>query len=214
MTKSMVDVREYVRELRKNNQVASIAPALAADFQRRMAECLTERELVGVDYLNSFVYNDDPGVCGSHDYLDANMVMFDAAADYCERVIGLPRDIFERDALSAEEMESADDAVLTLFNTGWDEAKKQGFSKTWRDVSDHDFRKDVGLLVLRVPASATGSHPLEEEISSEFEAAYERVVGANGDLRSLAHAVGDGNNDDVGAFVEAVKNAQALSLVR
>jgi hypothetical protein len=212
--KTMSDVREYMRERHRLGTVESIAPDLAKDFQRRMAENLIERELVGIDYLNSFVYDSDSGVCGSHDYLDANMVMLDAVADFCERVVGIPRDVFLEEALSEEEVADADGAVLTLFRVGWDEAKKLGFSETWNELSDPDLRKDLGLLLLKIPVNAASNHPLEDEISAEFEGAYERVVGGNDDLKKLAYALGDGDDSPVAVrgFVEAVVSSRSSVL--
>ncbi|TLX16117.1 hypothetical protein [Rhizobium sp. MHM7A] len=213
MTKTMTDLKNYVADLQRNGQVSSIAETLASDVRRRMAENLTERELVGIDYLNTFIYDEDPLVCGSHDYVDANMVVFDAVADFSERVVGIPRDVFIENALTAEEVQDADGAVLTLIRTGWDEVKKQGFSNLWRETADDDLRKNLGLLVLTVPSSATSGHALQEEISSDFDEAYERIVGASPELRELADKLEDSesNPDAVQAFVEAVKSAQAPS---
>lgn len=211
MTKTMFDLKNYVANLRSRGQLWAIADSLASAVRRRMAESLTERELVGVDYLNTFIY--DSYACGSHDYVDANMVVFDAVADFSEREVGVPRDIFIENALSAEEVQETDSAVLTLFRTGWDEAKKQGFSKLWRETGDPDLRKSLGLLVLEVPSSATSSHPLNAEISSDYKDAYERIIGSNQELRELYDKLGDkeGEVDGVQAFVDAVKSAKAPS---
>lgn len=213
MTKTMTDLKNYVADLQRKGQVPSIAEALASDVRRRMAESLTERELVGIDYLNTFIYDEDPLICGSHDYVDANMVVFDAVADFSERVVGLPRDVFIEEALSAEEVQDADGAVLTLIRTGWDEAKKQGFSDLWRETGDPDLRKNLGLLVLKVPSSATSDHPLREEISSDFDEAYGRIVGSSQELRELADKLNENedNAEAVQAFIEAVRSAQVPS---
>jgi hypothetical protein len=212
MTKTMIDLKSYVADLRRSGKVSSIAEALASDVQRRMSECLSERELVGIDYLNTFVYDEDPFVCGSHDYLDANMVVFDAVADFSERVVGLPRDEFIEKALSAEQVQDADGAVLTLIRTGWDEAKKQGFSKLWRETSDDDLRKDLGLLVLTVPSSEDSARVLQRELTSDYDEAYERIVGSNHELAQLAGKLDEADSTgSVEAFVEAVRNARVNS---
>jgi hypothetical protein len=213
MTKTMTDLKNYVTDLQRNGQVSSIAESLASDVRRRMAECLTERELVGIDYLNTFIYNEDPYVCGSHDYVDANMVIFDAVADFSEREVGVPRDVFIENALSAEEVQDADGAVLTLIRAGWDEAKKQGFSNLWRENADDDLRKNLGLLVLASPTSAGSSHPLNAEIASEFDGTYKRVVGGSAELQELADKLNEseGKAEEVQSFVEAVKSVQAPS---
>ncbi len=210
--KTITDLRSYVGSLQRAGEVSSIAEALASDVRRRMSECLTERELVGIDYLNSFVYHEDPFVCGSHDYLDANMVVFDAVADFSERVIGVARDEFLEKALSAEEVQDADGAVLTLIKTGWDEVKRQGFSKLWREITDDDLRRDLGLLILSVPSSADTARALRHELETEYAAAHERVVGVSEELGRMAEPLkGDARSEAVDAFIEAVKDAKVHS---
>lgn len=211
--KTMTDLRSYVQNLQRTGEVSSIAEVLASDVRRRMAECLDGRELVGIDYLNSFVYHEDPFVCGSHDYLDANMVVFDAVADYSERVVGIPRDEFLEKALSAEEVQDADGAVLTLIKTGWDEAKRQGFSKLWSEIADDDLRRDLAILILTPPSSADASHPLRHELENEYAAARERIVGTSEELGRMAETLkGDAGSEVADTFVETVKEARAYSI--
>ena len=215
MTKKMIDLKNYVADLQRSGRVDTIAAPLATDVRRRMEECLTEEELVGIDYLNYFVYNSDPYVCGSHDYLDANMVVLDAVADFSERVVGVPRDEFLEKALSAEEVQDADGAVLTLIKTGWNEVKRQGFSKLWSETLDDDVRRDLAVLVLVVPTSADASHALFKELRNEYDDAYMRIVGTNEDLGRKADALHDDDQPEtVSTFIDAVRDAKAQSLTR
>lgn len=208
MTKSMTDIADYVRDLQRRSKLTDIAAPLAKDIRRRMNECLSERQLIGVDYLNTFIY--DPGVCGSHDYIDANGPVFEAIADYCEREIGVPRDLFLEQALVSDDTQPDDGVVIALMNLGWDQVKKEGFSRLWLATDDMDLRHDVGLMLLDTPASQGGSHVLVDEQKADVALARERLVGGDESLSDQSSKIieGDLGGDETVSFLEAVKAAR------
>jgi hypothetical protein len=177
MSVTMSALKDHYRDLQEGGALAGVATVLAKNIRRRMAECLAERERMGVDYMNTFVY--DASVCASHDYLDANMVVFDALADYCERELGINREYFIEHALSAEEVADADGAVLGLMNRGWDRVKAEGFSDLWQAEQSDAIRSDVSILLLKAPSSASGDHPLARGFEEKRDEVAARI-GADG----------------------------------
>lgn len=210
MTVTMNALKVHVQNLRERGALASVATVLAMDIRRRMAECLTERERIGVDYLNTYVY--DVSVCGSHDYLDANMVVFDALADYCARELGMEREYFIENALSAEEVADADGAVIVLMNRGWDRAKVEGFSDLWQAEQSDAIRSDVATIVLQPPASAKGDHPLVGRFETTREEVVERI-GADVDDDALQNSTDQELRKMVGRLCELSAKAHSAPAI-
>lgn len=210
MTKSLDDVSNHFREARLLNRTDEVGRALSVDIRQRMGELLSERELIGIDYLNTFVYDKD--VCGSHEYLDANMPVFDAIADYCERVVGIDRETFHATALVADDSHANDGVVVSLMQLGWDQVKKDGFSKLWAADGALDIKKDIALIALELPSGEHGVRALLEEQKDE-DAAFARLTDGGNELHDMATKIkagGDGNGTDIIAFLEAIKASRGI----
>ncbi len=86
---------------------------LAAEFCRQMHEQLCATHMEEVVLLNAQETN--PLVCHSHDFCDANVVMFEAFTEVCDA----PED--------DEDFDISDQVVLDLMNAAWSIAKKADF---------------------------------------------------------------------------------------
>jgi hypothetical protein len=192
MSETTKTVYEAVKQHRLNGKLGDIAVMLANDIRRRMGEVLTERQMIGVDYLNTFIY--DPALCGSHDYTDANLPIFEAIGDFCEREFKVDRETFMEEALVNDDESSNDFAVVDLMNLGWNEVKKGGFSQLWNATDDTDLRRDIGLLVLEVPPTSDIRTTLLRERGEENQKAFERM-GADTDMQDK---ITDIVQDDLG----------------
>lgn len=210
MTKSLNDVSNHVREARLFNRTDELGKAISADIRKRMGELLSERELIGIDYLNTFVYDKD--TCGSHEYLDANMPVLDAVADYCERVVGLDRETFYSNALVADDSHGNDGLVVSLMQLGWDQVKKDGFSKLWSADGDLDIKKDIAIIALELPSGEHGVRALLEEQKDE-DAAFARLTDGGTELHDMATKIksgGDSDGLDIIAFLETIKASRGI----
>lgn len=87
---------------------ATLVEQLAAAFTRELANQLTKQQWLTVCRRNRV--ETDPGVCHSHDYCDANMVM-----DAAFRSLGL-------DPFGGGD--TMPDAMVDLWNDAWDRAKR------------------------------------------------------------------------------------------
>jgi hypothetical protein len=92
------------------------AEVLAERFVTHMRESLTRAQLAEVDARNAV--ESDPGICHSHDFCDANVVMLAAWED-----VGLKFD----DDLAGEGDLNPKGAAL--WNEAWDLARARGFGK-------------------------------------------------------------------------------------
>lgn len=84
-------------------------PELAHEFSRVLREWLTDDEMAQVIERNAEV--DDPAICASHDFCDANMAMYEAF----ERVMGHPIDTRKK-------------ADLAVWDKAWNMAKASDFA--------------------------------------------------------------------------------------
>lgn len=205
MTKTIKDIDLFIQEKTAAGEIAAVSVVLANDIRRRMRECLGEHELTGIDYLNTFIYA-DPGICASHDYIDANMPVYDAVGDFCEREIGLPRDVYAAMALSEE-----DSKVVDLMQIGWDRIKAEGFSTLWLSTEDEELRRNAGLVILRAP-NAEGN-PLGREIVTRMAGAYTALVGDDRALEVKVNTIisGRGTESDVSEYLDMVKARQSAA---
>lgn len=89
------------------------APALADAFRRAMRHRLTPGQLTLVDRRNAA--RGDKLSCATHDFCDANMVMFAAFTDVMKR-----------------EPDVGDQADADVINAAWDIAIARGFAETKR----------------------------------------------------------------------------------
>ncbi|MGU4699207.1 hypothetical protein K6L09_21290 [Burkholderia cepacia] len=79
--------------------------AMAQSFSKKLVEIHTPEQMV--DIIISNRHEDNAGICHSHDYCDANMVMLE---------------VFEENNLNVE-----DEANHAIWNEVWDIAKKNEF---------------------------------------------------------------------------------------
>lgn len=86
----------------------AIALKLAREFSEEIKEALTVQQFREV--LDRNAAEDNPGVCHTHDFMDANMPMSDAF----ERVVG-------------HEVDGNNDEDVSLWNAAWDIAKAAKF---------------------------------------------------------------------------------------
>ncbi len=88
--------------------------ALAREFSRCLRATLDAQEMKEV--LDRNAAQDNPGVCHSHDFCDANMVMQTAAKNlgYAEN-------------FDTADTEDQIDDCCSLWNAAWNEAKSTGF---------------------------------------------------------------------------------------
>ena len=84
-------------------------PELAHEFSRVLREWLTDDEMEQVIERNAEV--DDPAICASHDFCDANMAMYEAF----ERVMGHPVDTRKK-------------ADVAMWDKAWNMAKASDFA--------------------------------------------------------------------------------------
>lgn len=84
-------------------------PELSHEFSRVLREWLTDDEMAQVIERNAEV--DDPRVCASHDFCDANMAMYEAF----ERVMGHPIDTRKK-------------ADVAMWDKAWNMAKASDFA--------------------------------------------------------------------------------------
>jgi hypothetical protein len=147
MSNNLKTVGKTVAKLRADGKLDDLASPIAADIRNRMREYLTEQQLIGIDYLNTFIYL-DTGICGSHDYIDANEPAFEGVGDFCERVYGVDRGVFKEQALTNDdEGENGSFVAVDLMNLGWTRLKSEGFSRLWGASDDDDLRRNIGVLV-------------------------------------------------------------------
>ncbi len=212
MTTTMKPIYEAVRALRMANKLDTLAAPIAADIRRRMSELLSERELIGVDYLNSFIYA-DRDVCGSHDYLDANEPVFEAIADFCEREHKIDRTSFHEQALVSDDNTGEDFVVVELMNLGWARVKDEGFSQLWNATVDQELRRDIGVLVFDLPRSEDRQKALISDRQEFATEAFERL-GADAELKERIADIAMNNlgTDDILAVLQTVTERKGPSI--
>lgn len=94
---------------RRPSHAAPHTSELAHEFSRILRDWLTEDEIEQVIERNAEV--DDPAVCASHDFCDANMAMYEAF----ERVMGHPIDTRKK-------------ADVAVWDKAWNMAKASDFA--------------------------------------------------------------------------------------
>ena len=94
---------------RRPSHAAPHTSELAHEFSRILRDWLTEDEIEQVIERNAEV--DDPAVCASHDFCDANMAMYEAF----ERVMGHPIDTRKK-------------ADVAMWDKAWNMAKASDFA--------------------------------------------------------------------------------------
>lgn len=94
---------------RRNPGASHNARALAHEFSRILRDWLTEEEIEQVIERNAEV--DDPAVCASHDFCDANMAMYEAF----ENIMGHPIDPQKK-------------ADASVWDKAWNMAKASDFA--------------------------------------------------------------------------------------
>lgn len=113
---------------------------IASEFKRSLASVLTEGQLIGIDYANTYgVLFTGQTTCASHDYLDANPVfwqaMTTALSEQTEGQGGSKHPLHETgrdllDIIGTQDNELGR-AGAAIWNEAWDAATLQGFSSLW-----------------------------------------------------------------------------------
>jgi hypothetical protein len=171
MSNDMKTVGEALAKLRTHGKLDDLAAPIASDIRNRMRECLTEQQLIGVDYLNSFIYR-DPGICGSHDYIDANEPAFEGVGDFCERFYGVEREAFKEQTVTSDnEQDNASFVAVDLVSLGWTRLKYEGFSQLWAATDDEGLRRDIGVLVYDLANNANARKAMVTERQDRAAAA-------------------------------------------
>jgi hypothetical protein len=172
MGNNMKTVGEALAKLRIDGKLDDLATPIAADIRNRMREFLREQQLIGVDYLNTFIYQ-DPGVCGSHDYIDANEPAFEGVGDFCERVYGVDHAVFKDQALTNDhDQDNTSFVAVDLMNLGWNRLKAEGFSQLWMTTDDEDLRRDIGVLVYDLASNSDAREAMVRERQERSAAAF------------------------------------------
>ncbi len=85
---------------------------IATAFASRLKDHLTQYQMAELRRLN--LGEKDPGVCHSHDFCDANMVMLEAYAEVMHEG-------------NVDAVSTSDDATQQMWNAAWDTAKSKAF---------------------------------------------------------------------------------------
>lgn len=108
-SKALGDALAIMHPRRNPSASHGSVPELAHEFSRVLREWLTDDEMEQVIERNAEV--DDPRVCASHDFCDANMAMYEAF----ERVMGHPIDTRKK-------------ADVAMWDKAWNMAKASDFA--------------------------------------------------------------------------------------
>lgn len=192
-----------------------ITEKVAEQFIQVARDDIEERDLVGIDYANT--YHGSKDVCATHDYVDANMTMDDAI----NRVVYVEVEDVKAaptidDLVMGEGHEA--EAARGIWNDAWDIAKKRGFSPLWgrrSEVEDVDF-KALASVVLQRPEGRFDDErfphlpfwvDIEDDIvvaSSDFLDDLDAVA----DLQATAKAVSEAlKAEDENMLLEAIAGA-------
>lgn len=113
---------------------------IASEFKRSLSSVLTEGQLIGIDYANTYgVLFTGQTTCASHDYLDPNPIFWQAMTKALSEQTGgqgsckhalheTGRDLFD---IIVEQDNELGRAGAAVWNEAWDAAALQGFSSLW-----------------------------------------------------------------------------------
>lgn len=113
---------------------------IASEFKRSLSSVLTEGQLIGIDYANTYgVLFAPQSTCASHDYCDPNPIFWQAMTTALSDQTGgqgshkhplheTGRDLFDIIVKQDNELGRVGAAV---WNEAWNEAALQGFSSLW-----------------------------------------------------------------------------------
>lgn len=92
------------------------AETVSREFRRILQVLLTAEDLNKIDSLNGL--ENDPNICHSHDFVDANVYMLEAFSN-----VG-----FGDEETVCNELTNGDDELNRIWNHAWSIAKFVGFS--------------------------------------------------------------------------------------
>lgn len=182
----------------------AIVAKVADQFVVVAREDLEERELVGVDYANTF--HGSEGVCALHDYVDANMSMNEAFERVAREEVEDPElEPTVTDMVTGEGVEA--EVARRIWNSAWDVAQKRGYSPLWArrgEMEEDDFKALAAVLLARPDHVGFDDErypnpPLWVDADDEVEAAAAAVLtdlDQIEDLRPMAERVREALRDE------------------
>ena len=188
-------------------------------FVRHMRDGHGEGRLVGMDYLNAFVY--DETVCASHNYCDANMDMQSAMVQFfVDAGASRKRAYAFASACDDYATEEAQERRNGLWCAAWAQARESGFSLARSQMVLEDFRTLGPCLLMDLrgremhPAAPetilseceNGSRDLTDAISRR-EVPHER-------LAAIAAAVRAGDDETLAGLLEGIVREEELTAAR
>lgn len=177
----------------------SVASAAAERFTRDMRAILSERQLVAIDYVNTYRFFDMKGPtgdavssvspCASHNFCDPNPLMLTAVSSGASSHMGPgdPEDhpLFDPDAELVEQIATREDDVgkgaAMVWEEAWEIAANSGFSVLWSHkdtVPAEATFQTLAELVMEHPKRAELDLYPECPVIPTDEAAYEAAVNA------------------------------------
>lgn len=171
---------------------------LAEAFIQEIRSDLSENQMIGIDYANTFGGGSDD-VCATHDYCDANMYMLPALA----KTLSISED--EAGSLINTDGPQADKARIS-WGQAWDIAKERGFSTLWthrEKLGDDDLKFLVAHLaqlprqtdkrypVLVVVDAVDDFEDLTECVAADMENLGDRLPELVADLRATQDSPDD-----------------------
>ncbi|MCV9964734.1 hypothetical protein OIU34_22850 [Pararhizobium sp. BT-229] len=199
---------------------------IASEFRRSLASILTESQLIGIDYANTYgVLFTGKTSCASHDYHDTTPVFWNAMTNaLSERTGGQGnrahpmhesgRDLYDIIATQDNELGRAGAAV---WNEAWNAAAAQGYSALWavkeRVLAEATFQTLAEIVM--TPPDRVGPNdqrfpgfPMvtdeEDEIRAAGRSFLEHVTPISADVAveaaTLVHHYAD--EDDAAAIIE------------
>lgn len=198
----------------------STVKAVAGLFVDYMRDGHEEGQMIAVDYMNAFVY--DEKVCASHDFCDSNMIMLDAMR---EALIegGVPAGRaygFASASISNTATEGAKERQVALWNAAWAHAKEAGFSYAKAQMSLEDFRTLAPCLLMEPDRSAKYPTAPETVISEcdhgsqDLTDAIEREEVPRERLAAIAAAVRAGDDEALAGLLEGIVREEELTAAK